>query len=115
MDLVQIKIKKDENTISYIKIIREFDKTIPISEIKRSIETNDFVYGFDLDRSDWLYLENMTEYKWHRNFVKFLKKLKKAGADLEIYKNGRLESMQLLENWIHTRKEISEECERYPD
>ena len=54
MDLVQIKIKKDDNTISYIKLIREFDKTIPISEIKRRIENNDFVYGFDLDRRDWM-------------------------------------------------------------
>ena len=59
MDLVQIKIKKDDNTISYIKLIREFDKTIPISEIKRRIENNDFVYGFDLDRRDWMYLEDV--------------------------------------------------------
>ena len=37
MDLVQIKIQKDDKTITYVKIIHEFDKTIPISEIKNLI------------------------------------------------------------------------------
>ena len=57
MDIIQIKIKKDKNIISYIKLIKEFDKTISangisVSELKKSIEENRYVYSFDLDAGD---------------------------------------------------------------
>lgn len=115
MDLVQIKIQKDDNIVSYIKIIRDFDKSIPMAEIKKRIEENRFVHEFDLQGRDWMYIEGMTEYRWHQNYLKLLKQLKSAGAKLEIYMHGRLESMELLNNWIHTIKGISDDCRRYPD
>ena len=115
MDMVQIKIKKDNNTLSYVKIIREFDKSIPLSEIKKRIENNEFVHSFDLDGRDWMHIQGMTEYKWHRQYYHFLKSLEKAGADMEIYINGRLENMVLLNNWIHTIKGISDDSEKFPD
>lgn len=115
MDLVQIKIEKDSNVMSYVKIIREFDKSIPLSEIKRRIDNNEFVHEFDLDSREWMYIEKMTEYKWHRLYYKFLKKLISAGAKLEIYLNGELESMTFLNNWIHTIKGIADDSEKYPD
>ena len=60
----QFKITKDKNVIPYIKLIKEFDKTvsangISIAEIKKRIEENQFVYSFDLDAGDWMYIENM--------------------------------------------------------
>ena len=115
MDLVQIKIQKDDKTITYVKIIHEFDKTIPISEIKKRIEQGQFVHEFDLDAHDWMYIENMTEYKWHKTYLEFLKKLEDAGAKLEVYMRGEPEEMQYLKNWIGTIKEISDECDKYPD
>ena len=78
MDMVQIKIKKDNNTLSYVKIIREFDKSIPLSEIKKRIENNEFVHSFDLDGRDWMHIQGMTQYKWHRQYYHFLKRLEKA-------------------------------------
>ena len=115
MNTVQIKIQKDDKTITYVKIIHEFDKSIPISDIKKRIEQNQFVHEFDLDARDWMYIENMTEYKWHKAYLKFLKKLEDAGAKLEIYLDGELESMQILKNWINTMKGISDDCDKYPD
>ena len=115
MNTVQIKIQKDDKTITYVKIIHEFDKSIPISDIKKRIEQNQFVHEFDLDARDWMYIENMTEYKWHKAYLKFLKKLEDAGAKLEIYLDGRLESIQFLKNWINTMKGISDDCDKYPD
>lgn len=106
LDLVQIKIEKDDNTISYVKIIHGFDKTIPISEIKRRIDENDIVHEFDLEGNDWMYDEEMTEFEWHMRYYNFLKKLENAGAKLQILLNGEIESMQLLDNWIHSIKEI---------
>ena len=116
MDIIQIKIKKDKNIISYIKLIKEFDKTvsangISVSEIKKRIEDDQFVYGFDLDAGDWMYIENMTKHKWHSRFMNLLKELVKTGADLTVYHNNEVTSLELVENWLHTIKEISEETD----
>lgn len=81
-DIIQ-KIEKDDNTISYVKIIHEFD----------------------LEGNDWMYDEEMTEFEWHMKYYNFLKKLENAGAKLQILLNGEIESMQLLNNWIHSIKE----------
>lgn len=115
MDLVQIKIEKDDNSISYIKIIRAFDKSVSISDIKNKIDCNDFIYSFYLEARDWMYIEGMTEYKWHSEFYNMLIQLEASGAALEIYIDGRKESMLLLSNWINTIKEISDDCDEYPD
>ena len=48
MDLMQIKIKKDEQSVSYIKLIREYDKSMSMSQIKQKIESNDFVVKYDI-------------------------------------------------------------------
>ena len=116
MDIIQIKIKKDKNIISYIKLIKEFDKTvsangISVSELKKSIEENRYVYSFDLDAGDWMYIENMTEHEWHSRFVNLLKELVKTGADLTVYRNNEVTSLELVENWLHTIKGISEETD----
>lgn len=115
MDLVQVKITKDNNMLTYVKIIREFDKTIPVTEIKKRIEDNHVVHEFYLHSREWMSVENLTEFEWHMKYFQFLKKLEKAGANLDIFLNGELESMQLLNNWIHTIKKISDDCNQYPD
>lgn len=48
-------------------------------------------------------------------FFQLLNNLESAGAELEIFMNGKKESMTLLNNWIHTIKEISDDCDKYPD
>ncbi len=116
MDIIQIKIKKDKNIISYIKLIKEFDKTvsangISVSELKKSIEENRYVYSFDLDAGDWMYIENMTEHEWHSRFLNLLRELVKTGADLTVYRNNEVTSLELVENWLHTIKGISEETD----
>ena len=63
-DIIQ-KIEKDDNTISYVKIIHEFD----------------------LEGNDWMYDEEMTEFEWHMKYYNFLKKLENAGAKLQILLN----------------------------
>ena len=114
MDVIQIKIKKDKNIISYIKLIKDFDKSvsangISVSEIKNRIEEDQFVYAFDLDAGDWMYIENMTEHEWHFRFLNLLEKLVKIGADLTVYHNNEASSLELIRNWLNTIKEISEE------
>lgn len=114
MDLVQVRLKlASEDKISkYISMIRKFDKSLPLSEIKRRIESNDYAIEFDLDDDSFDY---HIEYVRSMNFLEFLKSLEKAGAVLEIYLHNRPTTFEILGNWIHTRKEIAEDVEKYPD
>lgn len=116
MDIIQIKITRDKNVISYIKLIKAFDKTvsangISVSEIKKRIAENQIVYSFDLDAKDWMYIENMTEYEWHSRFMHLLQELVKTGANLTVYHNNELTSLELIEKRLNTIKEISEEID----
>ena len=90
-------------------------KSVSIGDIKKNIDCNDFVCSFDLNARDWMYIEGMTKYKWHSEFYKMLMQLEHSGAELEVFIEGRKESMQFLNNWINTIKEISDDCEKYPD
>lgn len=54
MDIIQLKIKNEGSIAKYIKIIREFDASLSMSDIKRKIETGDFAVEFDLEYYDTL-------------------------------------------------------------
>ncbi len=43
MDLLEVKITKDAQCVSYIKLIRGYDKSMPMSQMKQKIESNEFV------------------------------------------------------------------------
>lgn len=49
MDLIQIKIKKDNNYIKYIKLIRAFDGSLSMDTIKKQMDNNGYVVEFDLE------------------------------------------------------------------
>ena len=93
MDLIQLKIKKDNSLAKYIKIIRGFDSSLSVGAIKQKIEADDFVTGFDLEYYD------MTE------------ELCKAGAQISIYQNGDLITLEALDNWLETINEVSEQTQ----
>ena len=52
MDFIQLKIEKDSSITKYITIIRKFDQSLLAGTIKRRINENDFVMGYDLERND---------------------------------------------------------------
>ena len=89
MDLMQIKIAKDEQIVSYIKLIREYDKSMSMSHIKQKIESNDK----------------------NRAFRELIRKLQRAGAETTIYYNGRIISLEFLDNWLNSMDEIKKEVE----
>lgn len=124
MNLIKVKIEKDDNTIKYIKIIREYDNTVSIGELKKKIDANDTVIGFDLDNRDWINMENMTEYKLHREFYSFIQTLIKNGAKVEMTYEYEVSGygiqteqldMKSLDRLIKFNKEIWDEVENNPD
>ncbi len=109
MDLVQIKIKKDSNIVRYISLIRKFDSSISIKDIKRNIANNDFVIEFDLEYYD--VLEDIEGIDRKVLFRQLITELIKAGADIQIYRNSEIITLELLDNWLNTMKEISEQTQ----
>lgn len=110
MDLIQLKIKKDDSLVKYIKIIRKFDSSLSISDIKQKIEKNDFVVGFDLEDYDVLEdLNDLNEIDRRKIFRDMIDELYEAGAQISIYQNGELISIEYLDNWLESLEEISQQ------
>ena len=49
MDIIKASIEKDGNTVKYIKLIRGFDSSLSMGEIKEHIEKGEPVITFDMD------------------------------------------------------------------
>lgn len=124
MHLIKVKIQKDDNTIKYIKMIREYDSSVSIGDLKKRIDANDVVIVFDLDNRDWIHMENMTEYKMQRSFYSFMQKLIENGAKVELTYEYEVSGyglcteqldMEALDRLIMFNKEIWDEVENNPD
>lgn len=109
MDLIQLKIKKDSSIIKYIKIIREFDSSLSMGDIKRRIEENEFAVEFDLENID--VLDELNDIDRKQIFRNMITKLESAGAEVSVYHNGELSSIELLDNWLGTLDEIERQTE----
>ena len=122
--LVKVKIEKDDNTIKYIKMIREYDSSVSIGELKKRIDAPDTVIVFDLHNREWIDMEDMTEYKMQRAFYDFIQKLIQNGAKVEMtyeyevsgygLKTEQLD-MKSLARVIRFNKELWDEVENNPD
>lgn len=109
MDLIQLKVKKDASLVKYIKIIRGFDSSLTIGDIKQKIEKEDFAVGFDLEYFD--VLEDINGVDRKVIFRDMIEDLYKAGAQISIYQNGELISIEFLDNRLATLNEIRQETE----
>ena len=112
MGFIQLKIGKDSSITKYIKIIRKFDNSLSIGTIKQRIDENDFVMGFDLECYDVSEDINGNEIDRKKIFRDMLEELCQAGARIFIYQDGEMISMEILDNWLKTLDEISQEVER---
>lgn len=109
MDIIQLKIKNEGSIAKYIKIIREFDASLSMSDIKRKIETGDFAVEFDLEYYDTL--EDLNGVDKKKIFRGLIGKLTEVGAEVSVYHNGELSSVELLDNWLGSLDEISRQTE----
>ena len=80
-----VKIEKDKNYIQYIKIIRDYDNSLSMSQLKKSIDNGKIVFSFDpKDNHIIANGKNNTDYFLETYFVRTLKALKKAGAKMTV-------------------------------
>lgn len=82
---VTVRIKKDKKYLQYIQIIRKYDSSLSMTQIKAAIENGDVVFGFDPSHNPIIYngIDNTDEFL-EKYFVKTLKLLKKTGANLKL-------------------------------
>ncbi len=94
MDNLGIKITHYDSLSKCISILRKY-RHDSMSDIKNSIESNDFVYA-----CDYLDDEGLVE------LIKCYDELSEAGCKIDIYDLGRIGSRELLCN-LHESHEIT--------
>lgn len=109
MNTVQLKLRQDAPLAACIKILRAFDSTLTISGIRQKIEADDFVITFDLNHYD--VVEELQGVDRKVLFRDMVRKLGEAGAQVSVYLNGKASSLEQLDNWLGTMKEIAREAE----
>ena len=87
---VTVRIKKDKKYLQYIQIIRKYDSSLSMTQIKASMEKGDVVFGFDPANNPiiWNGADNSDEFL-EAFFLKTLRLLKKAGADMIVMEGNR--------------------------
>ena len=82
---VTVKIKKDKKYLQYIKIIREYDDSLSMTHIKDSMEKGEVVFAFDPKVNPIIHNgKDNSDYFLGDLFLKNLRALKKAGADMTV-------------------------------
>ena len=112
MEIVGIKILNDDNIIKYIKPIKDMNKMLSIGEIRNKILNNEYVIKFDLigDVNEQI-LSGNDQYSINLKFVDNLNNLKSLGAEIEIYLNDELITMEILMNQIESMRQIAKDVQ----
>ena len=112
MEIVGIKLIKDDNFVKYIKPVKDINAMLSIGEIKNRILNNEYVIEFDLmgDVHEQIRL-GTDQYTINLNFVNNLKDLELLGAKIEVFLNDKLITMEKLVDKIEFLKEIEQEVE----
>ena len=87
---VTVKIKKDKKYLQYIQIIRKYDNSLSMAQIKSAIDKGDVVFSFDPSNNPIIHngIDNSDDFL-EEYFVKTLKALKKAGANMTVMDGDR--------------------------
>ena len=89
-----VKIEKDKNYIQYIKIIREYDNSLSMAQLKKAIDNGEVVFSYDPKDNQIIAngKDNTMDFL-ETYFVRTLKALKKAGAEMVVERLERIERL----------------------
>ncbi len=83
--LVTVRIEKDSNYAKYIKLIREYDNSLTVAQIKKAIDTGDVVFSFDSENNPLISDGRTNSLVFLETyFIKTLRALKKMGAKMVV-------------------------------
>lgn len=108
-----LKIKVDGNGSIVISILRKFDPSLSIGEIRKRMQCNDFVVEYDL--LHWEITEEMAGIDRISKFESLIQSLEECGANVEIYNGNELVSKEFFGNSMQMLREIADEVEEDMD
>lgn len=106
--MIQLKIKKDNNITKYIALIRKYNRNLSIAEIKKRIENQEYVIDHDCI-PPWDICDDINNIDRNKLFREFIANLLSQGAEIELFENDCLISIECLDNRLATVKEIETE------
>ena len=110
MSVYALKIKVEGNGSKAISILRRFDPSLSIGEIRKRMQSDDFVVKYDL--LHWDVTEEMAGIDRISKFESLIQSLEECGAQIEIYNGSELISREFFKNSMQMLREIADEvCE----
>ena len=113
MSIYALRIKTEGTGTKVISILRKFDPSLSIAEIRKRMQEDDFVVKYDL--LHWDVTEEMAGIDRISKFEKLIQSLEECGASVEIYKGNELVSKEFFGNSMQMLREIADEVEEDMD
>ena len=113
MSVYALKIRTEGNSSKVISILRRYDQSLSIGEIRKRMQANDFVVKYDL--LHWDITEEMAGIDRISKFKSLIQALEECGTQVEIYGGDELISREFFENSMQTLREISDEVDEDMD
>ena len=113
MSVYAIKIRIEGNGSKVIPILRRFEPSLSIGEIRKRMQSDDFVVKYDL--LHWDITEEMAGIDRISKFESLIQSLEEYGAQIEIYNGDELISKEFFENSIQMLREIADEVDEDMD
>ena len=104
MSSYKLKMQAETAGGKVISILRRFDPSLSIGEIRRRINENDYVIEYDLLR--WEVTEELAGVDRISRFEELIRALEECGAAVEIYNGDRLEDKEMFGNSMQMLREI---------
>ena len=113
MSVYAIKIRIEGNGSKVIPILRRFEPSLSIGEIRKRLQSDDFVVKYDL--LHWDITEEMAGIDRISKFESLIQSLEEYGAQIEIYNGDELISKEFFENSMQMLREIADEVDEDMD
>ena len=113
MSVFAIKIRIEGNGSKVIPILRRFEPSLSIGEIRKRMQSDDFVVKYDL--LHWNITEEMAGIDRISKFESLIQSLEEYGAQIEIYNGDELISKEFFENSMQMLREIADEVDEDMD
>lgn len=109
MSIYRLRIKNIDNINKIIPILRRFDPSLSIADIRKRIEEGDYVVEYDL--LHWEITEEIAGVDRISKLRSLVQTIEDCGADVEIYEDDELIDKTFFNNRMEMLREISCEVE----
>ncbi|MBO5336249.1 MAG: hypothetical protein J6A94_03860 [Lachnospiraceae bacterium] len=103
--MIALKLKNSGNIMTYISIIRKFDRNLSMGEIKKRIEKHEILLLHDISAGTDI-CDEMNDIDRNELFCKLLQALEAKDAEIELYDDAEEITIEMLYNMIESWNQI---------